>query len=276
MRRYSNFKILLSLVHPCETCHEYKTLHCKWGPTRAWFISSKMKIKDRHKLNAEESLSVPKTENTSAEKKHWYLFPSLQLCIKAAAGQRRLASSDRTVAEMITTTATTTKKKEKQNHVSQTVLVDWQETYFGAAKRWHLPSMRETFMCICYICVNGRKRVASRARPVPLVLIFRAPCRTLWLAVQDVAELNRKLPTVMSHQGCHHHLSTGLGLHQGPQSRVSLLQIGQALSFFLLIDILKAFFEIIGKVNFVQYGGFNTLERSKMHINVIIKNLNVN
>lgn len=239
---YFNFKILLSSFHRCETCHEYKTLHLKWRPTTAWFISSKVKIKDRHKLNADESLSAPKTKNTSTEKKHWYLFPSLQLCIKAAAaaGQRRLASSGQTVAEIITTP--TKKTKKKQNHVSQTVRVDSQETYFGAEKRQHLPSMRGTFMCICYICVNRRERVASRARPVPLVLIFRAPCRTLWLVVQDVAELNRKLPTVMSHQGRHHHLSTGLGLHQGPQSRASLLQIGQPLSFFLLIDILKAFF----------------------------------
>lgn len=141
--------------------------------------------------------------------------------------------------------------------------------------------MRGTFMCICYICVNRRERVASRARPVPLVLIFRAPCRALWLVVQDVAELNRKLPTVMCHRGRHHHLSTGLGLHQGPQSRASLLQIGQPLSCFLLIDILKAFFFFFffrkASVKWIlNYEGFNTLGRSEMHINVIIKSLIIN
>lgn len=133
---YFNFKILLSSCHRCETSHEYKTLHLKWRPTRAWFISSKVKIKDRHKLNVDESLCAPKTKNTSTEKKHWYLFPSLQLCIKAAAaaaGQRRLASSGQTVAEIITTPTKKTKSHQPNcpSRFARNIFRNWKTTTFA-------------------------------------------------------------------------------------------------------------------------------------------------
>lgn len=67
---------------------------------------------------------------------------------------------------------------------------------------------------------------------------------------------------------------------RGPSHALVCSRLDSLSLFFLLIDILKAFFFFflgsIGKVNFVQYEGFNTLGRSEMHINVIIKSLIVN
>lgn len=86
-------------------------------------------------------------------------------------------------------------------------------------KKCNICPQRKTFMCICYICVNRRERVAVQAWPVPAVLIFRARCRTLWLAAEDVVELNREQPTANSyvssgqpppeHWALHHTASAG-------------------------------------------------------------------
>lgn len=79
-------------------------------------------------------------------------------------------------------------------------------------KRQHIAGWKKkrqhfyTFVHLLHLCKQAWK-AALQTRSVPVVLIFRVVCRTLWLATDDAVSLDWEQPTAMSHQGSHH-LST--------------------------------------------------------------------
>lgn len=133
---------------PCEACCEYEIIKLKWGWTRAWFISSKVKIKGWNKLNVDESLSVP-NHKIHPEKRSLdtFFFPLAAVYQSSTRWWSRFTSPGQTAAKTLKITSAKLSESVAK-HISEPQ---------KKKKRRYLPSKEDIHVHLLRLCKQAWK-----------------------------------------------------------------------------------------------------------------------